>query len=403
MSDKQAEATGQVTRALFYCDANLNLIDGSSMFVVSMCQVLSALGVQTTVVLRAVVESSVVLGDIERLSGVHLVRAVEQGLAPGPLLTPDDAAGVLTELDAANRFDLVIVRSRPTAVRLAESGLFDNRLWVYPLDIPQRAADITDDVRTQMSVISASSQLLLVQTPQFLEYLVEYFPSTADKSYLWHPVVPNIDFPLPPRPLGGPAVRLGYMGKYAREWNTMAMTTLPALFAARGIDAEVHMVGDKIGRDPRDPDYVGAMRAALQGTPGVVWHGGVSRRESMQIAAGMDFGLAWRAAEMDTSPELQTKLLEFAVLRVPPLLRRTPLHEDVMGPDYPFFVSTPESVVDVVVEALGDPSVIDRAAERCRQVTVDFGFTHSLEVMAGLLNREIPGWQAASGWHGQPG
>ncbi len=403
MPDTQARTSGQATRALFYCDANLNLIDGSSMFVVSMCQVLSALGVETTVVLRAEVENTVVLADIERLSGVHLIRAVEQGLAPGPLLAPNDAAGVMIDLDAIAPFDLVIVRSRPTAVLLAEAGVFDGRLWVYPLDIPQRAAAITDDVRAQMALITSSSRLLLVQTPQLLEYLVEHFPSTADKCELWHPVVPRVDFPLPPRPMGGPPVRLGYMGKYAREWNTMAMTTLPGLFAERGIDVEVHMVGDKIGRDSTDPTYVDQMRAALESTPGVVWHGGVSRRESMQIAAGMDFGLAWRAAEMDDSPELQTKLLEFAVLRVPPVLRRTRLHENVMGEDYPFFVDTPESVVDAVVAALGDPTLIERAEARCRQVTQDFGFTHSLEVMAGLLSREMPEWQAPSGWHGHAG
>ena len=72
-----------------------------------------------------------------------------------------------------------------------------------------------------------------------------------------------------------------YTGKFAPRWNTLEMTQLPALLAARGVTAEVHMVGDKVHDDPRDAGYKRRMRAAL----GEVGNPDVRRGD-----------LAWRAA-----------------------------------------------------------------------------------------------------------
>ena len=56
------------------------------------------------------------------------------------------------------------------------------------------------------------------------------------------------------------------------------MTRLPGQLAERGIDVELHMVGDKIQADPSDPLYPRRMEKALRGSPGVVWHGGLRAR-----------------------------------------------------------------------------------------------------------------------------
>ena len=65
----------------------------------------------------------------------------------------------------------------------------------------------------------------------------------------------------------GRALRLVYTGKFAPRWNTYEMTQLPGLLAARGVAAELHMVGDKIHNDPDDPGYHRRMRAALGDPP----------------------------------------------------------------------------------------------------------------------------------------
>jgi len=106
------------------------------------------------------------------------------------------------------------------------------------------------------------------------------------------------------------------------------MTQLPELLAARGVPAQVHMVGDKIHSDPADPGYARRMRAALgtlQADPGrsapaarlrtvrappgrracggVIWHGRPLAAGAMQLAASCDIGLSWRDASLDASLE----------------------------------------------------------------------------------------------------
>ena len=80
---------------------------------------------------------------------------------------------------------------------------------------------------------------------------------------LFPPVLPALDIHRDPErkvAAAGTPLKLVYTGKFAPRWNTLEMTRLPALLAARGVAAEVHMVGDKVHDDPRDPAYKRRMR-----------------------------------------------------------------------------------------------------------------------------------------------
>ena len=96
------------------------------------------------------------------------------------------------------------------------------------------------------------------------------------------------------------------------------------------------------------------MRAALDG-PGVTWHGGHSREEAMRLASSCDIGLGWRHPELDASLELSTKVLEFGALGLPVILNRTPMHEALLGADYPLFAASLADVAAAVAAAAADP------------------------------------------------
>ena len=88
-----------------------------------------------------------------------------------------------------------------------------------------------------------------------------------------------------------------------------------------------------------------APRSARSGAPaasgaGVIWHGGQPRAEAMRLAAAGDIGLSWRHPELDSSLELSTKVLEFGQLGLPVILNRTPMHEALLGADYPLFAAS---------------------------------------------------------------
>jgi glycosyltransferase involved in cell wall biosynthesis len=180
------------------------------------------------------------------------------------------------------------------------------------------------------------------------------------------------------------------------------MTQLPGLLADRGARAELHMVGDKVHNDPADPGYHQRMRAALGEAPapggapaavppnGVVWHGGHSREDAMRIAASCDIGLSWRHPELDASLELSTKVLEFGMLGLPVILNRTPMHEALLGADYPMFAADLSDVVAIAENAAADPAIVKLAASRTSAAAAEYTLDKAVSRVRGYLDATLP-------------
>ena len=383
-------------KALVYGDVNLNILDGSAIWVQSMAEALSRCGVHTRVLLKAPIETPRLVDPLRGMPHVTVVDPFTEGRVESQPLSVPKAVNLLTTLDREERADLIVVRGLRFVAGAARNEALAGRLWTYLTDIPQSPAGYTAEVREQLSGIAVASRLMLCQTEDLRCLLESMVPEACGKSVLWSPVVPAAEFDLPSRPaLTGPRgqerpVRLVYTGKFAPRWNTLPMTRLPALLAERGIDARLDMVGDKIHEVPDDPSWSSDMRAALESSPGVTWHGGMPRQDAMRLTAEADFGLSWRDPAMDASLELSTKVLEFGALGVPAVVNRTPMHEELFGVDYPFFVADEDDIADAVALAIADPPALEEARERGRRAAAPYSMDASTDRMRSLLDRAFP-------------
>ena len=380
-------------RALVYGDVNLNILDGSAIWVQSMCEALSLAGVDVRVLLKAPVETTRLIDPVQSMASVTVIDPFTSGMAPGRTpLTADEAVTLLERLDAEQPADLIVVRGLRLVTAAAASSHLTGRLWTYLTDIPHSALDMDDAQRQHIGAIATASRWMLCQTEELRSLIEGTISQASGRCVLWSPVVPPPTAGLPghnpltdERPL-----RLVYTGKFAPLWNTLEMTHLPALMSDRGLSVEVHMVGDKIHDVPGDPEWSGRMRAALEGTPGVIWHGGMPRQEAMTLAASGDFGLSWRDAAMDASLELSTKVLEFASLGVPVLLNRTPMHESLLGEDYPFYVADETDIAEACAEVLARPSLWTDVSGDVSTAVAPYGMAAATERMRSLLERTFP-------------
>ncbi|WP_339155400.1 glycosyltransferase family 1 protein [Actinomadura luteofluorescens] len=378
-------------RALVYGDVDLNIIDGSAIWAQGMVQALVRAGCEVTLVLKAPVRTGRLVDPLRGLPGVTVRSPHEEGLFEGPAgMAPRQAAEVLARVDAEEPHDLVVVRGRVLAGKLA-AGPMAGRLWTYLTDVPQSAAEFTASAKGDLRRIADASRVLLCQTEELRGFLESAVPATAGKSVLFPPVVvlPDGLETRRPGPADGP-LRLVYTGKFAPRWNTYEMTSLPRLLAVRGVDAELHMVGDKIHDDPSDPGFAARMRTALETGEGVVWHGGHPRAEAMRLTAACDVGLSWRDASMDASLEVSTKVLECGTLGVPVVLNRTPMHERLLGTDYPLFAATEDDVLDALALIGKNPEVFTLAADRCRAAAAGFTLDAAAARLRGHLAQAFP-------------
>jgi glycosyltransferase involved in cell wall biosynthesis len=412
--ERQALA-GSRPSALVYGDVDLNLLDGSAIWLQSVTQALVAAGCAVTLVLKAPVRTDRLVAPLRGLPEVTIRSPHDEALLPGlteasltvpqavtVLAAVDKAEGDKAGLDATGPHDLVVLRGRALVSAAARDGSFDGRLWSYLTDVPQAVPAVTPKAAEDLTVIAKASRYLLCQTEELRCFLEGSIAAACGKSVLFPPVLPALDIRRDPErkvaPPGTP-LKLVYTGKFAPRWNTLEMTALPALLAARGVTAEVHMVGDKVHDDPRDPTYKKRMRDALgevggagagggSGAPGVIWHGGQPRAEAMRLAAAGDIGLSWRHPELDSSLELSTKVLEFGQLGLPVILNRTPMHEALLGADYPLFAASIDDVADVAASVL-NPAVFELAASRTSSAAASFSLDRAAARLRTYLARVV--------------
>lgn len=387
----RAEQRGRPLRALVYGDVDMNIIDGSAVWAQSMTRALAAAGCETTLLLKAPVRTDRLTAPLDATEGVTLRRPHEEGLlhgSDGRGLPPEQAVALMQRLDADSGFDAVVVRGKRLAEQAAQNESLAGRLWTYLTDIPQNVGEMTATVVSELTDIAQASRFLLCQTEELRGFLESNVPAACGRSVLFPPVVE-----VPDEALGDstPArrLRLVYTGKFAPAWNTLEMTGLPEALEQRGVPAELHMVGDKIHRD--SPDWAKRMGRALEDTPNVHWHGGQPRAEALRLSAGCDVGLSWRDPAMDASMELSTKVLELGALGLPVVLNRTPMHENLLGADYPLYADADaESVADALTLA-ADPGIYAEAAQRCRDAAARFSLENATARLRDYLEQACPG------------
>jgi glycosyltransferase involved in cell wall biosynthesis len=391
-----------ISRALVYGDIDLNLIDGSAIWLQSVTQALARAGCAVTLVLKAPVRTSRLIAPLLAEPGITVRRPFEEHLleglegveriegvdGAGPVRAAA-AAGLLTRIDADQPHDLVVLRGRAVTSAMAKSETFAGRLWPYLTDVPQSVPGLTPDVADELGMIASVARYLLCQTEELRCFLEGSIPAACGKCVLLPPMladIPPSHLPIPSScgaAAAGTPLRLVYAGKFAPQWNTLEMTELPGLLSGRGIASELHMAGDKIHDDASG--YQERMRAALE-VDGVTWHGGHSREEAMRLAASCDIGLSWRHPDLDASLELSTKVLEFGALGLPVILNRTPMHEALLGADYPLFAA---SLADVAAAA-AEPGLYRLAADRTGHAAERFTLDRAAERLRGYLADAVP-------------
>jgi len=379
-------------RALVYGDIDLNLLDGSAIWLQSVTQALARAGCAVTLLLKAPVQTSRLIAPLLAEPGITVRSPHREQLLDGiPGSMPVAAAAeLMARLDREQPYDLLVIRGRKVTSAIAASSAFDGRLWAYLTDVPQSVPGLSTEAADELKAIASAARYLLCQTEELRCFLEGSIPAACGKCVLLPPILADVAPSAQTRARGakaGAPLRLVYTGKFAPRWNTLEMTGLPALLAAGGTAAELHMVGDKIHNDP--PGYRERMRAALD-ADGVTWHGGQSREDAMRLAASCDIGLGWRHPELDASLELSTKVLEFGALGLPVILNRTPAHEALLGADYPLFAATLDDVIAAAAAAAADPHLFRRAAERTSSAAEQYTMDRAAQRLRRYLAAAVP-------------
>jgi glycosyltransferase involved in cell wall biosynthesis len=346
-----------VIRVLVYADVDLNLVDGSSVWLVSLAEMLADSGeVDVTILRRTRPQRAVITTTIDEHAHVAMIDPWEEARRDravasivetnsGSRIHNATAARLIRVLDERDAYDVILVRGVEIAAIVAGHQDLADRLWVYladPLRV-RRAGDVPALVR-----LYGRAKRFLCQTEEAAAAVRSHVGGEPDgKIVLLPPMVPGIS--TDSRQLEGPP-RLGYAGKFSPGYRILETLDAFELIRRERPDAELHVVGDKVHNVPRREGFAEEVTRRLRGTSGVVWHGALDRAEMSAVLGRVHVASSWRDATFDDSVEISTKVLEYASLGLPVLLNPTAIQRRLLGEDYPGFVDSAESFARAFLE-----------------------------------------------------
>lgn len=374
-------SAGRGCRVAVYGEIDPNLVDGSSVWLQSICQVLASLdGVEVTLLLRRPLEPErrFLFEALEANDAIELVDGGKERL-----LAPSEALDLLRDLDRRRRFDVLLLRGQAVLAEVAEREDFDGRLWAYAMT----GRGTPDET---MRALGERSARLLCQTEAVAAELREIAPAANESILVLPPMIPDLGRPPAAGATGEGTLRLAYSGKLAPDYCWLeTVDAFRALRAARP-RAELHVIGDKVYRPPEHPGFHAETMRALHETAGLRWHGAVPRGAVHGLLAECDLALSIRNPGVEAAREISTKVLEYGAAGLPVVLNRALAYERLLGEDYPLFIDDPAEAGGLLTGPALEPELRAEAASACHAASREFTFSNIAARLADQLPQAAP-------------
>lgn len=366
-----------MSSVVVYGDVSPNVIDGSSIWLMSVSEVLAGVFDEVHIQLKNYPQNRTLLASIDGIDNIHV--HVPQDIAHDAALSTLEAAELVERLIEQTHASAVVVRGLQAVYDFCSSETISPKLWAYVTDLPFPPSKLSPTNSQRLKHIAQHSRKIFAQTEAARAYWEALVPEAAGKVLLIPPMIPDYAFVDESgiQRVDSAALRIIYAGKLAREWRTLEMLALPKALRELGIDAHLDVVGAKFNKAKDDPQWVGKMRSALEQAhsdpeSGVTWYGALPRTESIEKIKKADLGFGWRTAELDSSLEVSTKALEYGAAGAVPIINETEDHQQLWGDDYPFFVRADDSIDMVAAKIAQGLSYMDLARRSAKQASEYF-------------------------------
>ncbi|MFD2627847.1 glycosyltransferase [Oceanobacillus kapialis] len=375
-------------KVLLYGDVDLNIMDGSAVWLTSIANTLNYdSNINVDMLLKARVRNKQLFSEVDNLEHVNIIDTFNQftdiNFKNGNRMNVKEAVDLINRLHNTKEYDCIIVRGFDIVKELLHIPNIVAVTIPYITNFTHDLSKISKEEIELLIQIYRSFPQMFVQTPQMGDLFKEITNVNGDKLNLLFPMIPDYTEEKPDfKNVNNSIV---YTGKFAEDWYTEEILT--AFEKLNNIDSTItlNIAGDKFqGNLIRKRDIISARMNEAQN---INWVGSVSRSNSMELVKQSDIGIAWRSLNIDNSDsvELSTKLLEYGRLGKPVLLRRTQMHEELLGQDYPLFIDHEDEFVNKSLEILNNRKLYRKAAKRIYNSCEKYTFYEAYKRLRPLL------------------
>ncbi|KZN98036.1 MULTISPECIES: glycosyltransferase [Aeribacillus] len=357
-------------KILLYGDQNLNIVDGSAIWLTSLANLLTIDDrVDLTILLKTPVKRKEVISNIKKKNNIVFINPYNRfsnwNFNDKHKMNVGDATNIIELLDNIENYDLIITRGKDlTAESLKKS--FVKKQIPYITDFTHDETKIAEEEINFFREVYTTFPNIFVQTKEMGNYLKKLLNVSGEK---FIELPPTVEDSLNPPKFELNNYSIVYAGKFAKEWMIEELINVYKQVKKYDPAITLNIAGDKFQGELIDKKD--EIKQIFNDTEGIQWFGALSRRDSLNLIKDSDIGYAYRSEEIDNdnSLELSTKVLEYGINGKPVLLRRTKQYEKLLGSDYPLFANNEEELKNKIVLCFNDERIYQEAARKCYEAS----------------------------------
>lgn len=346
-----------VRKILIYGDMDLNVVDGSTIWLVNLAKLLlKDKDNYVDILLKKRIRNHILTGEIEKRYRIKLLY-VKDYIDHITEVDAGNIVKVLQTIDELRDYSCMIIRGTQVTEQAAGSPLI-GKMIPYLTDFCHEKEKMPEGQKQFLKDLYGKVQAYFVQTEAMKEYLRDVLEVDGEKFQVLYPVV------FPARQAVKRPKTIVYAGKIARDWNILELIRIMERLKEKDPQIHLHFIGSKVNQDLADQKR--EILDRLSHMDNITFHGSLPHSQAERITRRCSLGYAFRSSgvDHDQSLELSVKLLEYCHSGLPMVLRRTRMHEAVLGADYPLFVESEEECFQKILEVFADPTLWERA-ESC--------------------------------------
>lgn len=367
-------------------DINLNIVDGSSIWLSSISNVFS---VSSAVVILSKdnVRRDLIVSNL-RNDNITIIQPSDLGCG-NLVFNHSDMVKALNFLDdALPNIQNLVVRGLELAIEVIKNNRYYGRFIPYLTNVytVDDVVKIRPIVQQNITNLNNQAKTWFIQTTEIKKFIETQCKVKLKKYVYFTPTLPDTDYDdQHPAGFEDDAVIITYAGKIQPDWGVLELLEVAQQLNNKGINLKIRIISSKISVSSnfskQTNDFVGKINYLLQ-QPFVEYIKDVNRQTVMEMLKSSHFIWAYRPAYFENSTlELSTKLLEGVSLGIPTICYPNEVNKRALGDEYPYFMTEP-SQLQQVINSKDNSEYFSKISDKIKN---EYSFSYKVDLVRNLI------------------
>ncbi len=338
----------QNNNILLYADINLNVVDGSSIWLTSMVNILGKSN-HVIILSKANIKSDILIANISSEKGFTIVSPESLGYAQNIEFNQEESIDLIRKIDFYTKnLRYVYIRGFNASKLLLLNRQFKDRAFVYLTDFYRiKDGDVVFEDKKEVSQVLNAAYKVVLQTKKIGNILKKLsLVDFSNKSLYLPPAIPD-NYIIEPKETAKitNCITIGYAGKITPDWGVDELIDWVNEINKKGnlnLKVELKIISHRISPKScfsNTPGYfVEGIREKLNGV-NVNYIPGLNREETIKEMVNCDLIWCWRPDRLEHKTlELSTKLVEMVAQEKACICNISETNLALLSSEYPYFV-----------------------------------------------------------------